>query len=476
MSTRGTFRRRGARVDAIEDGVDKGELLARAREATRATYGEEEEARGAIGASSSAAGTWDALRGGGAALACARMAFEESFEAVVVRPVRSRRARRLEREGSEEEAWEEAREAREAARETAARRPWDALRAIFAREKAPTNAISIDGMARGDFQATFDAMAMMYWVSEVRRTAEDGDEEAAATLEISFARRLDPAVVAYCQSEETRDRAIRLARRRAVMKKKIRRPSVAGMASASSIPSQKSAAAETKKDEEQARADASEDARGARDATAKEDGSAESESAPMTIDQWEIVTELRWELEKTKETLEANERELERLRADASTSASPKSRSKEATLRELVTQLEAEREERARVTRDFEEQLHDLRAEVAEIMNATILSPNNLHAFNCVDITTDQGRALAQTMMDVMDHVRKSKDDIRRNFNILSPKSAGETSDEITLSPSFVSRLDTFELSESTPQETQPDDIPRGDDSKDSVTSYDSLE
>ena len=249
-----------------------------------------------------------------------------------------------------------------------------------------------------------------------------------------------------------------------------------GMASASSIPSQKSAAAETKKDEEQARADASEDARGARDATAKEDGSAESESAPMTIDQWEIVTELRWELEKTKETLEANERELERLRADASTSASPKSRSKEATLRELVTQLEAEREERARVTRDFEEQLHDLRAEVAEIMNATILSPNNLHAFNCVDITTDQGRALAQTMMDVMDHVRKSKDDIRRNFNILSPKSAGETSDEITLSPSFVSRLDTFELSESTPQETQPEDIPRGDDSKDSVTSYDSLE
>ena len=196
----------------------------------------------------------------------------------------------------------------------------------------------------------------------------------------------------------------------------------------------------------------------------------------MTIDQWEIVTELRWELEKTKETLEANERELERLRADASTSASPKSRSKEATLRELVTQLEAEREERARVTRDFEEQLHDLRAEVAEIMNATILSPNNLHAFNCVDITTDQGRALAQTMMDVMDHVRKSKDDIRRNFNILSPKSAGETSDEITLSPSFVSRLDTFELSESTPQETQPEDIPRGDDSKDSVTSYDSLE
>jgi len=123
MSTRGTFRRRGARVDAIEDGVDKGELLARAREATRATYGEEEEARGAIGASSSAAGTWDALRGGVAALACARMAFEESFEAVVVRPVRSRRARRLEREGSEEEAWEEAREAREAARETAARRP-----------------------------------------------------------------------------------------------------------------------------------------------------------------------------------------------------------------------------------------------------------------------------------------------------------------------------------------------------------------
>ena len=61
MSTRGTFRRRGARVDAIEDGVDKGELLARAREATRATYGAEEEARGAR---SSAAGTWDALRGG----------------------------------------------------------------------------------------------------------------------------------------------------------------------------------------------------------------------------------------------------------------------------------------------------------------------------------------------------------------------------------------------------------------------------
>jgi hypothetical protein len=109
-------------------------------------------------------------------------------------------------------------------------------------------------------------------------------------------------------------------------------------------------------------------------------------------------------------------------------------------------------------------------------MNATILSPNNVHAFNCVDVTTEHGRALAQTMMDVMDRVRKSKDDIRRNFNILSPKSAGETSDEITLSPSFVSRLDTFELSESTPQEMPSEDIPHSDDSKDSLSIYDSFE
>jgi len=472
MSTRAPARRR-ATPTAREDGVDKETLLTRARAATVATYGA--EARGAMEASSSA-GTWAALRGGVAALACARAAFEESFEAVVVRPAWMRRARRETEAEEAEEDDEEA--AREAAAREAARQPWDAVRAIFAREKVPANAVSIERMARGDFQATFDAMAMMYWVEEVRKMAKDGDEEGAAALEISFARRLDPAVAAYCRSEETRERTIRLARRRrAVMKKKIRRPSVASMASASSMPSQISAPAETKDDADaQSNGDATNGERRARDSPVKEDGSAGSESTPMTIDQWEIVTELRWELEKTKETLEAKERELERLRADVSTTASPRSRSKEATLHELVTQLAAEREERARVTQDFEEQLRDLRAEIAEIMNATILSPNNVHAFNCVDVTTEHGRALAQTMMDVMDRVRKSKDDIRRNFNILSPKSAGETSDEITLSPSFVSRLDTFELSESTPQEVPPEDIPRSDDSKDSLSIYDSFE
>lgn len=472
MSTRAPARRR-ATPTAREDGVDKETLLTRARAATVATYGA--EARGAMEASSSA-GTWAALRSGVAALACARAAFEESFEAVVVRPAWMRRARRETEAEEAEEDDEEA--AREAAAREAARQPWDAVRAIFAREKVPANAVSIERMARGDFQATFDAMAMMYWVEEVRKMAKDGDEEGAAALEISFARRLDPAVAAYCRSEETRERTIRLARRRrAVMKKKIRRPSVASMASASSMPSQISAPAETKDDADaQSNGDATNGERRARDSPVKEDGSAGSESTPMTIDQWELVTELRWELEKTKETLEAKERELERLRADVSTTASPRSRSKEATLHELVTQLAAEREERARVTQDFEEQLRDLRAEIAEIMNATILSPNNVHAFNCVDVTTEHGRALAQTMMDVMDRVRKSKDDIRRNFNILSPKSAGETSDEITLSPSFVSRLDTFELSESTPQEVPPEDIPRSDDSKDSLSIYDSFE
>ena len=472
MSTRAPARRRATRAEAREDGVDKEALLTRARAATVATYGA--EARGATEASSSA-GTWAALRGGVAALACARAAFEESFEAVVVRPAWMRRARRGTEVEDEDEEDDEA--VREAAAREAARQPWDAVRAIFAREKVPANAISIERMARGDFQATFDAMAMMYWVEEVRKMAKDGDEEGAAALEISFARRLDPAVAAYCQSEEMRERTIRLARRRrAVMKKQIRRPSVASMASASSMPSQISAPAETKDNDAAANGDPANGERRARDSPVKEDGSAGSESTPMTIDQWELVTELRWELEKTKETLEAKERELERLRADVSTTASPRSRSKEATLHELVTQLAAEREERARVTQDFEEQLRDLRAEIAEIMNATILSPNNVHAFNCVDVTTEHGRALAQTMMDVMDRVRKSKDDIRRNFNILSPKSAGETSDEITLSPSFVSRLDTFELSESTPQEMPSEDIPHSDDSKDSLSIYDSFE
>ena len=474
MSARAPARRRATRAEAREDSVDKEALLTRARAATVATYGA--EARGATEASSSA-GTWAALRGGVAALACARAAFEESFEAVVVRPAWMRRVRR---ETEAEEVEDDDEEAvREAAAREAARQPWDAVRAIFAREKVPANAISIERMARGDFQATFDAMAMMYWVEEVRKMAKDGDEEGATALEISFARRLDPAVAAYCQSEETRERTIRLARRRrAVMKKRIRRPSVASMASASAMPSQISAPAETKDDDDDAKSngDAANGERRVRDSPVKKDGSAGSESTPMTIDQWELVTELRWELEKTKETLEANERELERLRADVSTTASPRSRSKEVTLHELVTQLAAEREERARVTQDFEEQLRDLRAEIAEIMNATILSPNNVHAFNCVDVTTEHGRALAQTMMDVMDRVRKSKDDIRRNFNILSPKSAGETSDEITLSPSFVSRLDTFELSESTPQEMPPEDIPRSDDSKDSLSIYDSFE
>ena len=259
--------------------MDKGELLARAREATRATYGEEEEARGAIGASSSAAGPsgrastaasrrWRARANG------VRGEFRGGRGAT---GWRSRRARRLEREGSEEEAWEEAREARAAARETAARRPWDALRAIFAREKAPTNAISIDGMASRDFQATFDAMAMMYWVSErrTRRTGARGSgldgRDVGDFLRASLGSR-GGGVLSERGDARSGDSTSASSRG----DEEARRPSVAGMAcGASSIPSQKSAAAETKKDEEQARADASEDAR-ARDATAKEDGSAES--------------------------------------------------------------------------------------------------------------------------------------------------------------------------------------------------------
>ena len=72
----------------------------------------------------------------------------------------------------------------------------------------------------------------------------------------------------------------------------------------------------------------------------------------MTIDQWEIVTD---EDSMGIGKDEGNARgERTRARASSrgcpSTSASPKSRSKEATLRELVTQLEAEREERAPAT------------------------------------------------------------------------------------------------------------------------------
>ena len=223
--------------------------------------------------------------GGVAALACARMAFEESFEAVVVRPVRSRRARRLEREGRRRRRGRRrGRRGRGGERDggetTVGRAQGD-----FREGKAPTNAISIDGMARGDFQATFDAMAMMYWVSEVRRTAEGrrgggggvgdflraslGSRGGGVLSERGDARSGD-SISASSRGDEEEDST---SERRGHGEREF------------------DTVAEIRRSgDEEGRRTGARRRVGGRAGRARrdgeEDGSAESESAPMTIDQW----------------------------------------------------------------------------------------------------------------------------------------------------------------------------------------------
>jgi hypothetical protein len=165
----------------------------------------------------------------------------------------------------------------------------------------------------------------------------------------------------------------------------------------------------------------------------------------MSIDQWESITEIRWELEKTKEALEERERDLEKLRANES---SPRAtRVLEMKVRDLTEQLALEHEERVKMVRNFDSELKLLQAQIAEVMSKTVLSENNMEVFNAVDISTEEGRVVAQKIIDTMDRVRKARSGDQEPVlprSVLSP--SADTSDDV--SQTFLSRLDSLELSE----------------------------
>ena len=406
VASNGASNSASTRARTTETGIEvgKSELLEFARrsvDAVRATRGGESDASALV---------WSDLKRGVGALACAARAWPESFEALTGT---SRAGTSASTRGGA----------------AAMKHPFQTLRGILARERVPANAISVDGVERGEFQATFDALAVMYWTCEVRANAASG----AATA-ISFARKLGPGAVAYCHSEETRARAVRLAQREmeTAAKKSSRKASRASLASASEI--------------EQKREPNARETKQKRKSNEPIDG----RPATMTIDDWETITELRWELEKINEISEERAREIERLRG----ATSPRStRLYETKIRDLSEQLVAEHEERMRVTREYEDELIDMRKNMAEIMNASILRPENMVAFNSVDVSTEEGRAMAKVMIDAMDRVTRATADVqkatRSYLNHVSDDIVSPSTNDTSLSPSFLSRLDTFELSES---------------------------
>ena len=353
---------------------------------------------------------WSALRSGEAALACARAAFPESYEACVGKATSvSGRVRH----------------------------PWECVRRIFSREKVPASALSYEKMQSGtDFASTHDAFAMMFWVWTLRKRYREGSSALnGVECMMSFAHKLSGAIVEYCTSAETRLRVERLARRAMKLQKT--------HASASSIPWE-----DVETNENLVNTDRPGNATTEKVEHARVSGRTATSHArrvSMSIDDWEALTELRWELEKTKETLEERERELEKLRSHQS---SPRAaRVLEMKISDLVDQLALEHEAHARTSQLFETEMKTVRLKLAAIMKV-VLSPENMGVFNAVDVGSEEGRAVAQTMIDLMDRISKSREQdspvFARNMAETSPIIA-DTSDE--LSNSFLSRLDSLELS-----------------------------
>lgn len=407
-STRDAIDRARRRVAMI----DKSELLAHARACAVATYGTARECE-----------RWNDLRTGTAALACCAWAYPESYEAVVLGTLGR---------GRDDDG-------RRARTRAGSKAPWDAVRGILARERVPANALDVEATMRGEFQATFDLFAVLYWQRALRRRAVEGGDDDA--LEISFARRLNPGTRAYCTRQETRDRATRLARKQhAATSREASGASATGVAS--SIQKADSTVDTVVKEPDI-------EPRAAMSATTQS----------MTIEQWETLTEVRWELEKTKELLEARERELERAHTSESPTAT---RRRETKMKELMEQLAHEREERERAVRErdaLRDELKHVRTEVSALMSAAVLSQGNMESFNSVDVRTHEGRAIAQTMIDVMDCVRKANADVQReraDRGVPSPSAHLES--DGSLSPSFIARMNTFDLSESSVRRDERDE------------------
>ena len=420
---------RGARANVDDAQVGKTELLTFARERCAAT--------GKAANASVNASEWSALKTGVAALACARWAYPESFDACAV--IVGVSTSRCVDETIRNERFVKA-----------ARAPWDTVRRIFAREKVPTASMSFEKMALGtDFQSLHDAFAVLYWQYSMR-TRDAGCENFA----VSFSRKLDPALAAYCKSKETQERTLRLVRRAAMVKSQTpkKKHAVVVVDEPKPPPSVSDEAQSEEKKDVAVEEDVEE-------ATETENvppavveskppvngESAQSEGSSMSIDQWESITEIRWELEKTKEALEERERDLEKLRANES---SPRAtRVLEMKVRDLTEQLALEHEERVKMVRNFDSELKLLQAQIAEVMSKTVLSENNMEVFNAVDISTEEGRVVAQKIIDTMDRVRKARSGDQEPVlprSVLSP--SADTSDDV--SQTFLSRLDSLELSE----------------------------
>lgn len=419
---------RGARANVDDAQVGKTELLTFARERCVAT--------GKAANANENAGEWSALKTGVAALACARWAYPESFDACAV-------AAGVSGSRCVDEATRNERFAK------AARAPWDTVRRIFAREKVPTASMSFEKMALGtDFQSLHDAFAVLYW-QYAMRTRDAGRENFA----VSFSRKLDPALAAYCKSEETQERTLRLVHRAAMVKLQTpRKPAVVVVDEPKLPPSVSDEAQSEEEKDVTIEEDVEESTETENVPPAMVESkpplngeSAQSEGSSMSIDQWESITEIRWELEKTKEALEERERDLEKLRTSES---SPRAtRVLEMKVRDLTEQLALEHEERVKMVRTFDLELKLLQAQIAEVMSKTVLSENNMEVFNAVDISTEEGRVVAQKIIDTMDRVRKARSGDQEPVlprSVISP--SADTSDDV--SQTFLSRLDSLELSE----------------------------
>jgi len=100
-----------------------------------------------------------------------------------------------------------------------------------------------------------------------------------------------------------------------------------------------------------------------------------------------------------------------------------------------------------KMVRKFDSELKLLQSQIADVMSKTVLSENNMEVFNAVDISTEEGRVVAQKIIDTMDRVRKARSGDQEPVlprSALSP--SADTSDDV--SQTFLSRLDSLELSE----------------------------
>jgi hypothetical protein len=369
--------------------------------------------------------TWSDFRDGVAILACAKRAFPESYDACTPTPVHAGRGGTA----------------------VVVKQPFEVLRAVFAREGVPEGARAFDKIAKGEFNATFNTLAVLFWIANVRKVDH---------FAVEFTMKLDGGVEAYCRSAETRARA-----RERELRWSLRRTRSAnatpigggGDREYSSSGGARDAVGMDAFVPMRQSADASKTTTavnggvsGQRDTLA--DAGKQAQRKSLSIDDWETLTEVRWELEKTKQRLEARERQIAMMTANSASTTTH--RANAIKIRELNDLLTSERNARVNLASMYENEVKLLRDEVAEVLRSVVLTDKNMKDFNGVDVSTKEGRQIAQVMIDVMDRVRKVHDDLTHaSAHAWVASSASSPSvDAQVMSPSFLARLDSLELSE----------------------------